>query len=236
MNQQTEKKQPSYHHRPHTLQHYLRTVTEFIKSTYHKITRIFHTVLLRYSKIEGKNNYVPYLPPGCIVRIFGDNNRVEIDPSVSEFAAKIEIGEPKVPVKNCTVKVGKNCICNEANILLFENNSSVNIGDDCIFSFGIEIWGSDSHSIFNEQDKQLINWGKEISIGNHVWVGIKALILKNSRIADDCVVGAGSIVTGTFDKPHCALAGNPARVVKEGISWDKMRPVTYQEKFQQNKN
>lgn len=113
--------------------------------------------------------------------------------------------------------------------MLYENNSTVHIGEGCMFSFGIEIWASDSHSIINAHSKKLLNWGKEIFIGDRVWIGMRAIVLKNSYISADCVVGAGAVVAGQFKKSHCILAGNPARVVKEGISWDSLRPVQYQE-------
>ena len=100
-----------------------------------------------------------------------------------------------------------------------------------MFSFGIEIWASDSHSIINAQNKQLLNWGKEIFIGDRVWIGMKSIVLKNSHIGADCIVGAGAVVAGNFKEEHCILAGNPARIIKRGVSWDKLRPVQYQKIF-----
>ena len=114
--------------------------------------------------------------------------------------------------------------------MLYEDNSAVYVGDECMLSFGIEIWASDSHSIIDSKNKQLVNWGKEIVIGNHVWIGMRSILLKNSYIADDSMVGAGSVVAGKFKEPHCILAGNPARVVKKGFSWDSLRPIQYREK------
>jgi acetyltransferase-like isoleucine patch superfamily enzyme len=45
------------------------------------------------------------------------------------------------------------------------------------------------------------------------------VILKNVKIAEGCIIGRSAIVTKSFDKPNCAIAGNPAAVVKEKVEW-----------------
>lgn len=45
--------------------------------------------------------------------------------------------------------------------------------------------------------------------------------MKNVTIPDECIVGAGSVVTKRFDRDHCVIAGNPARVVRENVRWIK---------------
>ena len=45
--------------------------------------------------------------------------------------------------------------------------------------------------------------------------------LKCAIIPNDCVVGTGAVVTKKFDKSNCVIAGVPAKVVKENISWSK---------------
>jgi len=50
-----------------------------------------------------------------------------------------------------------------------------------------------------------------INIGNNVYIGMGAIILPGITIADDCIIGAGSVVTKSFLKPGGVLAGNPAR-------------------------
>lgn len=105
-----------------------------------------------------------------------------------------------------------------------DNGSSVIIGDECMFSFGINIWASDTHSVFLSGTKELLNWGKQIFIGNHVWLGMHSTVLKNSYIADNSIVGAYGVVAKQFKETGCVLAGNPAKVVKRGINWSPDRP------------
>lgn len=57
-----------------------------------------------------------------------------------------------------------------------------------------------------------------IRIGDHVWIGLRATILKGVSIGDGAVVGAGSMVIR--DVPSGALvAGVPARVIRESVTW-----------------
>lgn len=52
-----------------------------------------------------------------------------------------------------------------------------------------------------------------IQIGNHVWIGARAILLPGVQIGDHVIIGAGSVVTK--DIPAFSVAvGNPCRVVR----------------------
>ncbi|MBX7126354.1 MAG: acyltransferase [Cyclobacteriaceae bacterium] len=53
----------------------------------------------------------------------------------------------------------------------------------------------------------------EVHIGNHCWIGAKAIILKDVTLGDHCVVAAGAVVTTSFP-PGSMVAGVPARLIK----------------------
>jgi maltose O-acetyltransferase len=53
-----------------------------------------------------------------------------------------------------------------------------------------------------------------ITIGDDVWIGAHAIILKGVALGDGCVVAAGAVVTKGDYQPGSILAGNPAKVVK----------------------
>lgn len=54
-------------------------------------------------------------------------------------------------------------------------------------------------------------------IGKNCFIGGRSLILPGVEIGDGCVVGAGSVVTKSVP-PGCVVAGNPAKVLRDGIS------------------
>jgi acetyltransferase-like isoleucine patch superfamily enzyme len=54
----------------------------------------------------------------------------------------------------------------------------------------------------------------DIAIGNDVWFGARVIVLPGVRVADGCVVGAGSVVTRSLDEPYGIYAGNPARLLR----------------------
>lgn len=53
-------------------------------------------------------------------------------------------------------------------------------------------------------------------IGANCFIGGRSLILPGVEIGDNCVVGAGSVVTKSVP-PRSLVAGNPARILREGI-------------------
>jgi len=118
---------------------------------------------------------------------------------------------------DCKIQIGKNTTFGGIRMINVGKSNDIIIGEDCLFSDNIEIWASDTHSIFDSNGKQ-INHEKPVLIGNHVWVGAHVIILKGVSILDGSIVGMGSIVSKDV-KENVIAVGNPTRVVKENISW-----------------
>lgn len=60
----------------------------------------------------------------------------------------------------------------------------------------------------------------DVIIGDNCFIGNYAVILPGVTIGNECIIGAGSIVTKDIPN-NCIAAGNPARVIKEGIVCDR---------------
>lgn len=95
--------------------------------------------------------------------------------------------------------------------------NSISIGNDCAISWGVTIIDDDHHEIIFA-DKKNVKPGASVVIGDKVWIGCNVTILKGTRIGNNCVVAAGSIVKGVFPD-NTLIAGNPAKIVKENIDW-----------------
>lgn len=94
-------------------------------------------------------------------------------------------------------------------------SSVVEIGRRCAISWGTSIIDSDFHQIYYKGRKEN---SQRIKIGDHVWIGCNSTVLKGVNINSHSVIAAGSVVTK--DLPNNVLAGgNPARILKENISW-----------------
>jgi acetyltransferase-like isoleucine patch superfamily enzyme len=91
-------------------------------------------------------------------------------------------------------------------------SDSIEIGDNCMIASGVYITDSDWHGIYDRIER---NTGpRPIRIGNNVWIGDQAIVLKGVSIGDNSIVGAGAVVT--HDVPaNVVVAGNPARIVKQ---------------------
>lgn len=100
-----------------------------------------------------------------------------------------------------------------------ENNLSVVVGEDNMWSTGINVRASDGHQIFDNKFGILKNQARPIVIGDHVWCGANATILKGSVIANGSIIGNSAVVAKKFQENNVAIAGNPGKVVSRDISW-----------------
>ncbi len=179
-------------------------------------------------EVLGVNNVIkipkntPFTNSKIVIK--GDNNHVEIN----ETNSRIKFDIYSQNVSNTSLIIGKDVSSVDTKIHLCEDNAKLIIGDDCMFSYGVELWASDAHSIIDKDSKKILNKvSKPLVIGNHCWLGCKVMLTKNACLANYTIVGAGSIVTKPFSQEYIAIAGNPAKIVKENITWDRKCPNLY---------
>lgn len=86
----------------------------------------------------------------------------------------------------------------------------VTIGDMTQIGPSVQIVTAD-HPRDPAQRRQMLEFGRPISIGAHVWIGSGAIILPGVTIGDDAIIGAGSVVTRDVP-PGATALGNPARI------------------------
>jgi len=125
----------------------------------------------------------------------------------------------------CKVLIGRNFSCGDVTISTSEGRDVV-IGDNCMFAGDVQIRNSDFHSIF-DANGNILNKGKDIYIDDHVWIAYGVFILKGVRIPRNCVIGAGSVVTKSFTETNSIIAGNPAKIIRNNINWNRSNPENY---------
>ena len=70
---------------------------------------------------------------------------------------------------------------------------------------------------FSDLDRPIRQQGSReepIEVGNNCWIGARVTFLAGARVAEGCVVAAGSVVRGEFE-PFSVIAGVPARAVRD---------------------
>ena len=92
-------------------------------------------------------------------------------------------------------------------------STEILIGDNFISAPYVLILDNDAHGI--EPAKRSNQYAKAapIKIGNNVWIGYRAMVLKGVTIGDNSVIAAGAIVTKDIPANSVA-AGIPAKVIK----------------------
>lgn len=124
--------------------------------------------------------------------------------------------------ENRKITIGKNAMIMGANIYNEENNNKIIIGDDITASTDITIYNSDGHVLYDD-DRQILNRGKEIVVGNNCFLARKVTLLKGSRLSDNTVVGYGAVVTKEFSDKNCIIAGMPATLKKRNINFTRQQ-------------
>lgn len=101
------------------------------------------------------------------------------------------------------------------------NGGSVVAQADQLWGGNAYIATDDMHRLEDLATGARINpFGAHIRLGRHVWIGRDAIVTGHVDIGEGCVVGARSLVRGQKIPAHTAVAGTPARIIRENVTWN----------------
>lgn len=171
--------------------------------------------------ITGNNNIVKIGVPskfiGTTVVMNGDNNFFSIKPTRHRFIRHTNFGMENGGI----ITIGGGISVYRALNMVAKENKKIEVGDECMFAREIIIRNNDGHTIIDTTTKEVINAPDDITLEDRVWVGTRAMILKGAYISEGSIVGAMSLVNKKFKDKNIIIAGNPAKKVREGVTWDR---------------
>ena len=130
--------------------------------------------------------------------LLGKSDNAFINPPFyCDYGYKIEVGKNFFANYNCT----------------FIDVAKIIIGDNCFFGPNVGLYTA-GHPIHPFSRNSGYEYGKEIIIGDNVWIGGSSVVCPGVKIGSNVVIGAGSVVTK--DIPDWSVAaGNPCKVLRE---------------------
>jgi acetyltransferase-like isoleucine patch superfamily enzyme len=133
--------------------------------------------------------------------------------------ARLELGRwswighgTKIRCHEGTVSIGaKTVLGQECTISAFQR---VSIGRECVLADRVMLIDFDHGMVEVERPIRLQGiYKRDVHVGNNVWIGYGASILRGVTIGDNAVVGTSAVVTN--DVPaNAVVAGVPARVIR----------------------
>lgn len=159
-------------------------------------------------------NYTPYYPRGKQIATLQIRKGAEV-----HFDNRIEIGY------GAMLSVGEDAYLKSGYLMLRLGTSLVckrkmNIGNNVLIGRDACIYDSDYHTIYDDKFQQT-NPDKSVSIGDNVWMGARVLVLKGSRIGNDSVIAAGTIVSGEVNNNLVYAKKNKNEYVSEITCWEQ---------------
>jgi len=144
-------------------------------------------------------------------------SRVETRLSVGKNASLVVLGG-FVVYSGCDIRVLEGAsltvgggFINEGRQISCE--SEIVIGKGCAIARDVIIRDNDAHETQAGRRS-----ARAIHIGDNVWIGTRAIVLKGVSIGSGAIIAAGAVVTK--DVPPCAMvAGVPAKVIRENVRW-----------------
>lgn len=106
--------------------------------------------------------------------------------------------------------VGDGFACSATSTFICQQE--VSFGNGCTVSWDSLVMDSDFHSINGEPTES------PVLIGDGVWIGCRATVLKGATIPDSSVVAAGAIITKPMGEAN-AIYGGVNQMLKQNVSW-----------------
>ena len=145
------------------------------------------------------------------VHISGNNIRIgKCFTAIGEPGNRVEVGVWGRDVGQGRVVIGDSCLMSPGSRI--SASDEIVLGDGVMLANGAYITDSDWHTIYDRMVRE--EPPTPVHIGNNVWLGDHATVLKGVTIGDNSVVAARAVVTRDVPE-NVVVAGSPAKVISE---------------------
>lgn len=105
-------------------------------------------------------------------------------------------------------------------VLDARNGGSIVAASGQLWAARVYLATDDMHALVDASSGARLNtYGGRIVLGSHVWLGREVIVTGDVEIGDGAVVGLRSLVRGQKVPARTAVAGTPARVIRENVTW-----------------
>ena len=103
----------------------------------------------------------------------------------------------------------------------------IKIGNDTMMGSDVIIYDSDYHPTEYPNEEFCIHTSP-VCIGEHVWIGTRAMIMKGSKIGSGSIIGANAYFTGSVPA-NTMVSCIPSRTVMKDVKWARdMSPESFE--------
>ncbi len=119
-----------------------------------------------------------------------------------------------------TVVMTADVIATRSAIIDARNGGTIIAETDQLWAANVYVATDDMHRLEDVETSARLNpYGAHIRLGRHVWLGREAIVTGHCEIGDGAVIGTRAMVRGQKVPPRTAVAGCPAKVIREGVTW-----------------
>ena len=196
---------PPLHGGPLTLVRFMRRHRMLNAKYVRLIVRLLRRRYIHPTGRRLRSDGISFIGPGVVLQI-GKRGRIQLgrwswighDTKIRCHEGIVSIGAKTVLGQECTISAYQH----------------VSIGRECVIADRVMLIDFDHGVVEVERPIRLQGiYKRDVSVGNNVWIGYGACVLRGVTVGDNAIIGTNSVVTK--DVPANAIVGGvPARLIR----------------------
>lgn len=153
----------------------------------------------------------------------GDNSLVFLSHNIHDYKLYVFIHN------NSVLFMDEQTFINGTLALILSERKNIFMGRNCLIAKRVYFRLADPHLIYDIESMDRINLTKSIYIGDHVWIGQEALLLKGSNIGSGSIIAARSVLSNKNIPSNSLWGGVPAKELRKNVFYDSSTVHAYTE-------